>query len=123
MSRRPIRWRIAEAFEGRWGAKIILGIGAIVLAVFILPLMIRPFQGRPEIEEINQTEIRCLGSLSEISRGMPDGVSPNNPRRVCVERARGRVLIGSVVAFFVLLFTVIALMARSGKIQPKELAR
>jgi hypothetical protein len=123
MSRKPIRWRIAEVFEGPNGATAILAIGAAALAVFIVPLVLRPFEGRPADPEINQTEIRCEASYSEIQKGIPDGTTQNDPLRVCVEKARGKVLMASVVTFFIILFTVIALMARAGKIQPKEVAR
>ena len=122
-SRRPIRWRIAELFEGPNGAKVILALGLAALAVFIVPLVLRPFEGRPADPEINQTAIHCEASYAEIRKTIPDGTSPNNPLRVCVEKARGKVLMASVVSFFVVLFTVIALMARAGKIQPKETAR
>lgn len=122
-SRRPIRWRIAEAFESRWGWTIILAIGVLVLAVFLMPLLFRPFVGLPANKEINQAEVRCTGSLSEISRGMPEEASDDNPRRICVERARARTLVASIAGFFVLLFTGIALFAKAGKIQPKDPAR
>jgi hypothetical protein len=122
-ARRPIRWRIAEAFEGRWGWTIILAIGALVLAAFLVPLLFRPFVGRPANKAIQQAEVRCDGSLSEISRGMSFDTPDNDPRRVCVERARARTLVASIAGFFVLLFTGIALFAKGGKIQPKDPAR
>lgn len=122
-TRRPLRWRIAEAFEGRSGPKIILAIGGLVLAAFVVPLVVRPFDGRPADPEINQSAIRCDSSFQEVQRSIPDNASRNNPTRVCVERARGRILIAGVVTFFVIFFTVIALLARAGKIQPREPAR
>ncbi len=121
--RRPIRWRITEAFESRWGWTIILGISVLVLAVFLVPLLFRPFVGRPANKAIQQAEVRCEGSLSEISRGMAFDAPDNDPRRVCVERARARTLVASIAGLFVLLFTGIALFAKGGKIQPKDLAR
>ncbi len=123
MSRKPIRWRIAEVFEGPNGATAVLAIGVAALALFIVPLVLRPFEGRPADPEINQTEIRCEASYSEIQKGIPEGTTQNDPLRVCVEKARGKVLMASVVTFFVVLFTVIALMARAGKLQPKEVTR
>ena len=123
MSRRPIRWRIAELFEGPNGAKAILAIGAAALAIFVVPLVFRPFEGRPAEPDINQAAIHCDASYSEIQKGIPEGTTQNNPLRVCVEKARGKVLIASVMTFFIVLFTIIALMARAGKIQPKEVAR
>ena len=121
--RRPIRWRVAEAFEGKWGSRIVFAIGAGALAVLLVPLLFRPFEGRPAMPEIGQAQVRCLGSLSEISRGMPGGASAGDPRRICVEKARARALIGSVAGFFIALFTAIALAARAGIIQPKDVAR
>jgi hypothetical protein len=122
-ARRPIRWRIAEAFESRWGWAIILAIGALVLAAFLVPLLFRPFVGSPANRAIQQKEVRCAGSLSEISRGMSFDTPDDDPRRVCVERARARTLVASIAGFFVLLFTGIALFAKGGKIQPRDLAR
>ena len=122
-ARRPIRWRIAEAFESRWGWAIILAIGALVLAAFLVPLLFRPFVARQADKRIQQTEVRCDGSISEISRGMSFDAPDNDPRRLCVERARARVLVASIAGFFVLLFTGIALFAKGGKIQPKDLPR
>ena len=122
-SRRPIRWRLAEAFESRWGWTIILAIGALLLAAFLVPLLFRPFVGRPANRAIQQTEVRCDGSLSEISRGMAFDTPDEDPRRVCVERARARTLVASIAGFFVLLFTGIALFAKGGKIQPIDVAR
>lgn len=122
-SRRPIRWRIAETIESRWGWAIILGISLLVLAVFLVPLLFRPFVGRPANRAIQQTEVRCEGSLTEIARGMAFDTPDEAPRRVCVERARARTLVASIAAFFILLFTGIALFAKGGKIQPKDLAR
>ena len=122
-SRRPIRWRLAEAFESRWGWTLILTIGALLLAVFLVPLLFRPFVGRPANQAIQQAEVRCEGSLSEISRGMALDTPEGTPRRVCVERARARTLVASIAAFFIVLFTAIALFAKAGKIQPKDPAR
>jgi hypothetical protein len=122
-TRRPIRWRIAEAFESRWGWAIILAISALVLTAFLVPLLFRPFVGRPANKAIQQTEVRCEGSLSEISRGMSFVTPDDDPRRICVERARARTLVASLAGFFVLLFTGIALFAKGGKIQPMDLAR
>ena len=123
MSRKPIRWRIAELFEGPNGAKVILAIGAAILAIFVVPLVFRPFQGRAAVPDINQSAILCESSYSEIQKSIPEETTPNNPLRVCVEKGRARMLIASVLTFFVIFFTVVALMARAGKIQPKEPAR
>ena len=123
MSRKPLRWRIAETFEGRNGAKVILIIGAVVFVIFVVPLAFRPFEGRAADPEINQSAIECDPPISEITRSIPEGTSPNNPLRVCVERARGRVAFASVLTFFILFFTIVALLARAGKIQPREPAR
>ncbi|MEX2554082.1 MAG: hypothetical protein WEB06_00440 [Actinomycetota bacterium] len=122
-ARRPVRWRIAEAFESRWGWAIILAIGVLVLAAFLVPLLFRPFVGRPANKAVQQTEVRCEGALSEISRGMAFDTPDEDPRRICVERARARTLVASIAGFFVLLFTGIALFAKGGKIQPRDLAR
>ena len=122
-SRRPIRWRMAEAFESRWGWVIILGISLLVMAVFLVPLLFKPFVGRPANRAIQQTEVRCEGSLTEIDRGMALDTPDDAPRRVCVERARARALVAGIGGFFVLLFTGIALFAKGGKIQPKDVAR
>ena len=122
MSARPIRWRIAELFEGPHGAKVIVAIGAAILAILVVPLVFRPFEGRPADPDSNQSAIRCDASYSEIQKGIPDGTT-NASLRVCVEMARGKVFIASVAAFFIIFFTIIALMARAGKIQPKEVAR
>jgi hypothetical protein len=54
---------------------------------------------------------------------MPEEAADNDPRRVCVERARARALVAGVAGFFIVLFTVLAILARAGKIQPKDPAR
>ncbi|MGH2796020.1 MAG: hypothetical protein ACRDKG_17140 [Actinomycetota bacterium] len=123
MSRRPIRWRIAETFEGRNGAKVILAIGVLVFAAIVVPLAFRPFEGRGADPEINQSAIDCHPPVAEVTRTIPEGTTANNPVRVCIERARGRVAIACVATFFIIFFTIIALLARAGKIQPREPAR
>ena len=123
MSRKPLRWQVAELFEGPHGARVILAIGALVFAAFILPLVFRGYQANPPDPAIGRPAEDCAGAWTEFSKTIPDGASRENPARICVEKARTKILVASLATFFIIFFTIIALMARAGKIQPKEVAR
>lgn len=122
MSRRPIRWRIAEAYESPRGWLIVVGIAAILVAVAAVPLFFRSFVARPAIPAIRQTEVRCQGAIAEIQKGFTFEAEDDDPRRLCVEKARARVVVGGIASFFIVLFAVIGLLVRAGKIRPKETA-
>ena len=123
MSRRPIRWRIAELFEGPNGGKAVLAIGALAFAAFIMPLVFKGYQANPADPVIGRPAEDCASAWTEFSRTIPDGASRQDPARLCVEKARTKIVVASVATFFIIFFTIIALMARAGKIQPKEVAR
>lgn len=123
MSGKPLRWRLAELFEGRQGAKVILAIGAAALVILVLPLVFRGYQANPPDPAIGRPAEDCAGAWTEFSKTIPEGASGEDPARICVEKARTKIVVASVATFFIIFFTIIALLARAGKIQPKEPAR
>lgn len=123
--KRPLRWRIAEAFEGPRGWLLICAITVVVLAAIIVPYMFKPFVGRPEIRRddfIEQTEVRCDAPFTEVRRSV-DVNNPSNERQLCVDHGRTRIFVAGGASLFVLIFAGIALLSRAGRLQPKELAR
>lgn len=123
MSRRPIRWQIAEVFEGPRGGMAVLAIGALTFAAFVAPLVFRGYEANPADPAIGRPAENCASAWTEFSKTIPEGASRESPERICVEKARTKIVVASVATFFIIFFTVVALMARAGKIQPKEVAR
>ncbi|MGH2726686.1 MAG: hypothetical protein ACRDKS_06890 [Actinomycetota bacterium] len=123
--RRPLRWRVAEAFEGPRGWVYIVGITAAILAMIIVPYVFLPFEGRPRIIQDGveiQTEIRCLSPFTEVRHSIDINAS-GDPRQICVDHGRTRIFVAAGASVFVLIFSGIWLLSRAGRIQPRELAR
>lgn len=108
--RYPIRWRVADFFDGPLGRPAIIAIGVAAVAVVVAWMLFRGFVGRPAEKDIGQTEVRCRAAIVEFRRPLTSRDSQNSPARVCVEQARARLFTTGIFSFFILLFTALALV-------------
>jgi len=101
---------------------VLLAIGALVLAIIIVPLVFRPFLGREAIPSQLQTAVHCPAPYHGIGLEIPPGASVNDPTRVCVERSRAKIFTAGFGSFFALIFLGCAFLLRTGSIKRRQVA-